>query len=184
MRPEAGAVVQENLQPIEIRAFSKADGDRVRSLILGIQRGEFGMSISAADQPDLADIPGFYQNKKGNFWVAERGGEIIGTVGLLDIGESEGALRKLFVDAAFRGPHVAIADRLLDALLTSANRSGMTRIFLGTAEWFHAAHKFYRRRGFEEIAPESLPQSFPRMSVDSRFFAIRTGAGEELTGSR
>jgi N-acetylglutamate synthase-like GNAT family acetyltransferase len=130
------------------------------------------MGISAEDQPDLADIPGFYLRGKGGFWVADRGGEVVGTIGLIDIGENDGALRKMFVDAAFRGRQLGIADRLLDALLASARRSGVTRIFLGTAECFQAAHKFYRRHRFEEIAVADLPATFPLMSVDTRFFTL------------
>lgn len=165
--------------PVEIRPYSEADGDAVRGLISGIQRDEFGMSIDLRDQPDLADIISFYRSGLGDFWVADHDGAIIGTIALIDIGERAGALRKMFVGKEFRGPQYGIADRLLDALLTSARRSGLERIFLGTAELFHAAHRFYRRHGFEEIAAEALPASFPIMSVDTRFFVLSLGATRE-----
>ena len=45
------------------------------------------MSVfSGADQPDLLQIPQFYQSGAGNFWVALDGEEVVGTVALLDIG--------------------------------------------------------------------------------------------------
>ena len=158
--------------PIEVRPFSVGDGEQVGALIVGIQSGEFGMPIGLGDQPDLADIERFYKRGAGSFWVADQKGTIVGTVGLIDIGGGDGALRKMFVDAAFRGRGFALADRLLDALLTRAREKGIRRIYLGTAECLHAAHKFYRRRGFEEIAAESLPASFPIMGVDTLFFTL------------
>jgi N-acetylglutamate synthase-like GNAT family acetyltransferase len=169
---------------VEIRRFSEPDAESVRSLILNIQRNEYGMSITADDQPDLGDMSGFFRNGAGDFWVAEQGAAIVGTVALLDIGGRRGALRKMFVDKAVRGPALAVADRLLDALLTSAKRGGLERIFLGTAEWFHAAHKFYRRRGFEEIAAGDLPAAFPVMRVDTRFFMLDLTMREDSAATK
>jgi hypothetical protein len=82
---------------IEVVPFSPEHAEGVLSLILPIQREEFGVPITAEDQPDLRDIPGFYCRADGNFWVALAGGEVVGTVGLLDIGKNRAALRKMFV---------------------------------------------------------------------------------------
>ena len=43
---------------ISIAPFTPADRDGVAQLIVGIQRGEFGIAITYDDQPDLKDIPG------------------------------------------------------------------------------------------------------------------------------
>jgi predicted N-acetyltransferase YhbS len=45
-------------------------------------------------------------------------------------------------------------------------------IYLGTTDRFLAAHRFYAKSGFREIRASELPASFPRMAVDTRFFAI------------
>ena len=68
--------------------------------------------ITLDDQQDLLDIPGFYQKGSGNFWLALHGSEIIGTIALLDIGHGQGALRKMFVKAQFRGSTYGVARRL------------------------------------------------------------------------
>lgn len=39
-----------------IRPYRPGDADAVVGVILPIQREEFGVAITAADQPDLADI--------------------------------------------------------------------------------------------------------------------------------
>jgi hypothetical protein len=43
-------------------------------------------------------------------------------------------------------------------------------IYLGTTEKFLAAHRFYERNGFQQIAPSELPLKFPKMALDTRFY--------------
>ncbi|WP_337266292.1 GNAT family N-acetyltransferase [Oryzifoliimicrobium ureilyticus] len=155
---------------ITIRPFVEADADSVISMILAIQRDEFSVPITADAQPDLRVIPDFYQTGDGQFWVAEHNGEIVGTLGLKDIGERQAALRKMFVLEAMRGPQHNIARQLLDALLLHANARQLRDIFLGTTEHFLAAHRFYEKNGFVEIGREKLPRSFAVMAVDSKFY--------------
>ena len=68
---------------LHIRPFHPSDTRDVAAVIVPIQRVEFGTDVTLEDQPDLSDIRGFYQQGSGNFWVAECGGRIAGTIGLL-----------------------------------------------------------------------------------------------------
>ncbi|MFT9090187.1 MAG: GNAT family N-acetyltransferase [Gluconacetobacter sp.] len=145
------------------------------ALIVPIQQHEFGIAISAADQPDLSSIPTFYQSGLGGFWVAELNGAIVGTIGLKDIGCERGALRKMFVAERVRGREVGVAARLLSALIEYARASGMRELFLGTTEAFLAAHRFYEKNGFVEIAQSMLPADFPVMGVDKKFYFLALG---------
>ncbi|TAU87668.1 GNAT family N-acetyltransferase [Rhizobium leguminosarum] len=160
---------------VEIRTFTADDADAVLSVILPIQREEFGIDITVDAQPDLRVIPDFYQSGKGQFWVAVKDGAIVGTVGLKDIGNNQAALRKMFVSAAVRGHEHGVAARLLDRLFTYARDAGLTDIFLGTTDKFVAAHRFYEKNGFAEIAKNALPRSFPLMAVDSKFYRYKVG---------
>lgn len=156
-----------------IAPYAAADRDGVAALIVGIQRREFGISITYDDQPDLKDVPGFYQNGAGDFWVARSGGAIVGTIALKDIGNAQVALRKMFVDTAHRGREQGVAQRLLDTAIAAARANNVKDIYLGTTAKFLAAHRFYGKNGFAEIAAETLPQSFPRMAVDTKFYRLR-----------
>src|SRR5688500_6829468 len=100
---------------IRIIPFAPQDAEAVAALIIGIQRDEFHIPITLEDQPDLLDIPAFYQRGAGNFWVALADSRVVGTVALLDIGNQQGALRKMFVDASYRGSAYGVSARLLDA---------------------------------------------------------------------
>jgi len=157
---------------VHIDAFHPRDEQDVIALILAIQRDEFGFEITADDQPDLREIPTFYQQGAGDFWLARVDGKVVGTIGLKDIGNGEGALRKMFVDAAHRGASLSVAARLLKVLLHTAAQRDLRRVYLGTTDRFAAAHRFYEKQGFERVAPEVLPDSFPRMALDTRFYAM------------
>lgn len=160
---------------IVIRPYGPEDADGVASVILPIQREEFGIPITLEAQPDLRDIPAFYQRNNGNFWVAQSEEGVIGTIGLLDIGQAQAALRKMFVAQSHRGREHGVAKRLLDTLLDWAADRGFAEIYLGTTDKFLAAHRFYAKYGFVEVARAALPATFPVMAVDTKFFFRRLG---------
>ena len=142
----------------------------VVQLILPIQNEEFGIAITAEQQPDLSDIGHFYQQGNGDFWLAQIGDRVVGCIGLKDMGEQQAALRKMFVAAPYRGREWGVASALLNTLLMHARHRGVDDIFLGTTAKFLAAHRFYEKNGFSEIPTEDLPPSFPLMSVDTKFY--------------
>jgi N-acetylglutamate synthase-like GNAT family acetyltransferase len=139
-------------------------------VVLPIQQEEFGIPISLEDQPDLLSIPDVYQQGAGNFWVALSEGEVVGTVGLIDIGRDQVALRKMFVKAAFRGPRANVALRLLQNVLSWGSTQRLREVYLGTTSKYLAAHRFYEKNEFTEISVAELPTAFPRMAVDTKFY--------------
>lgn len=162
---------------IQIDRFEHDHKDGLRDLIVPIQREEFGVDITYADQPDLHDVPAFYRTGCGEFWVATHGVEVVGSIALVDIGNAQGALRKMFVRRDFRGGAHGVAHRLLEVLLGHAEDSGLNDVYLGTTSKFLAAHRFYEKTGFELIEESDLPETFPRMDVDTRFYVRRSGGG-------
>lgn len=157
---------------IQILPFSPQYADGVVSVILPIQRTEFDIPITLDAQPDLTNIPAFYQRADGNFWVALDDGKVVGTVALLDIGNHQAALRKMFVAATHRGPEHGVARQLLTTLIAWCRTKDVTAVYLGTTAKFLAAHRFYEKNGFRALARESLPDSFPVMAVDTKFYTL------------
>lgn len=139
-------------------------------VILPIQQQEFNLPVSLAAQPDLLDIANYYQTGRGNFWVALANDRVVGTIGLRDLGNGQGALRKMFVACEFRGAPLGVANLLLNTLIEWAKARKISDVYLGTTEYFHAAHRFYEKNLFIAIARESLPPSFPLMAVDTIFY--------------
>lgn len=162
---------------LEILPFRPELQQQVVDLIVEIQRDEFGIPITAEQQPDLMQIQRFYQVGDGNFWVARAGSDVVGTISLLDIGARQAALRKMFVRRDFRGSAHGTAQQLLETLIRWSAARGVQEIFLGTTAQFLAAHRFYAKHGFCEIAKSELPAKFPIMQVDTKFYHRRLHDG-------
>ena len=173
-----------NRGELEIIPFRREFKSDVLGLVVGIQRDEFGIEITAEQQPDLHDIPAFYQVRGGNFWLAVVDGRVVGTISLLDIGNNQGALRKMFVHPEFRGSERRTAKRLLETLLDWARDRQVREIFLGTTSKFLAAHRFYAGNGFSEVPRSALPSAFPIMTVDTRFFHRRVEVPPDIACRR
>ena len=142
----------------------------VIDLILPIQQIEFSVPVTIDDQPDLKDIFSFYKKGNGNFWIALFENKVVGTIGQLDFGEDQVALRKMFVHRDHRGKEKAVAQMLLNELTSWCRRKKVKSIFLGTLDTMYAAHRFYQKNGFTELLKAELPQTFPLMRVDNKFF--------------
>jgi N-acetylglutamate synthase-like GNAT family acetyltransferase len=155
---------------IQIDKFSSKYQEDIINLIVAIQRKEFNIPITADDQPDLKNIPEYYQKGNGNFWVALHNDKVVGTVSLLDIGGNLVALRKMFVNRDYRGREIGTAQKLLEISLNWAMTRGIRTIYLGTTPQFLAAHRFYEKNGFKEVSKRDLPETFPIMKVDTKFY--------------
>lgn len=165
---------------IVIEPYSASYDDQIAKLIISIQTQEYKIPITLDDQPDLLDIRSFYQRGLGNFWIARDGEHLIGTVALLDIGNQQVALRKMFVEQEYRGRQKVNQDRtqsnvaaaLLQQLLCWCRSRQVNEIYLGTTAAFLSAHRFYEKNGFVKIPPQDLPASFPVLAVDSFFYRL------------
>lgn len=158
---------------IEIKPYTEFYEQQVFELILKIQNDEFGVPMTVKDQPDLESISLTYQKDLGNFWVALDGKNVVGTIALIDIGNYQSALKKMYVDKNYRGKERSIAKSLLENLLDWCKSKDIREIYLGTTLFFLAAQKFYEKNGFNEITRERLPVSFPVTKYNSRFYLYR-----------
>ncbi|HWR17943.1 MAG TPA: GNAT family N-acetyltransferase [Terriglobales bacterium] len=145
-------------------------GEEVAELVLYIQTVEFSLPVTLEQEPDLTRLREVYRQGRGDFWVAVAGEEVIGTIGVQDIGERQGALRRMFVKERWRGPKFHVAQNLLETLESECRGRGFRELFLGTIEATQAAQRFYLRNGYTRIEPEALPAKFPRFALDTKFF--------------
>ncbi|RYG42694.1 MAG: GNAT family N-acetyltransferase [Chitinophagaceae bacterium] len=147
--------------------------ESVIGLILPIQQIEFNVPVTLADQPDLMVIDKAYHNPGGGFWGAFMNGELVGTIGLIYIGHSAGAIRKMFVKKEFRGKTYGIAQKLLETLIAYSIEKDISDLFLGTVPVLKSAIRFYERNKFLQVKMSDLPTYFPRMQADSVFYHLR-----------
>lgn len=157
---------------IEIRPLKNADCGALVDLVLAIQQIEFNIIITLEDQPDLLDIEKYYRGSGGDIWGAFAGDRLVGSTGIISIGHSAGAIRKVFVQKEYRGGPWAIAKRLLEKLIAYCGRTQIADLYLGTLDSLQAAGRFYEKNGFVRIDKTDLPPSFPLMEVDNVFYCL------------
>ncbi len=103
--------------------------NEVVDLIVHIQQKEYNVPITKEEQPDLLEIENFYQRDNGNFWVAIYEGKVVGNVALLDIGNQQVALRKMFVKKEFRGKVWKTASLLLQTAISWEKEKQLETIY-------------------------------------------------------
>ena len=158
---------------ITISPYKNEYKQQVINLILSIQKNEFGIDVKEKDRPDLVDIHNAYvNNNSGNFWLALYNNNVIGTISIIHITQNKLALQNMYIHKDFRGSMYNTATKLLKETVSFANENDAKEIYLGTANDFCAAHKFYERNGFSQVGKEILPSTFPIMDLDDKFFEL------------
>lgn len=154
---------------LRVEPFQKQQEEAVITLITAIQQNEYGLAITAADQPDLRLIDASYRANGGEFWVAlDEQRQVVGTIGVVFLANQQAVIKKLFVVKTARQQKVG--QTLLAKLLDYCQKQTIQAVWLGTTAQFKAAHAFYAKQGFKQVETRSLPHDFPRMAVDSLFF--------------
>jgi N-acetylglutamate synthase-like GNAT family acetyltransferase len=166
----SGAKTIHSDSVLTIAPFNAEYQSAIEDLVLPIQQHEFAVGITREEQPDLLNIAETFQSNKGNFWVALAGKRVVGCIGLVDIGNDEAALKKMFVHKDFRGKQVGVSRMLVQTAKQWCITNGIKTIFLGTVSQMIAAQRFYENNGFTEVTVPQLPPSFPLVHVDTKFY--------------
>jgi len=158
---------------ITLSPYTNEYQEQTINLIISIQKEELNMKVTHDERDDLSQIEEVYmKDDKGSFILALYNNNVIGTISILTISNSKCALQNMYIHKDFRGTIYNTANKLLKETLNFAQEHKMKEIYLGTGLDFYAAHKFYERNGFMEVAKKILPSNFPFMSVDEKFFEL------------
>jgi len=95
--------LNEGARQIRIIEYDAVYKQQVIDLILQIQNDEFQVGLPLAEQPDLLDVPSYYEKDGGAFLLALAGGLVIGTLAFMNYGAGNAVLKKFFVRADHRG---------------------------------------------------------------------------------
>lgn len=132
----------------ELRDARDGDADGLIALI-GACFAEYPGCVLDVDGelPELRSIATAFARLGGRFWVAERAGGVVGSVGVVPTSAAGvWELRKLYVARSER--RRGLATRLTDRAEEWARSQGAREIELWTDTRFADAHRFYERRGY------------------------------------
>ena len=118
---------------------------------------------------DAEGMPGVYVPPRGGLWLAVHEGKGIGCVALRPIDARAAEVKRMYVDASWRGRGVGRA--LMQAVVAGARERGYAILRLGTLDDMKAAQALYASFGFQPIEryrPDEL--------VDTLFYELPLGA--------
>ena len=100
-------------------------------------------------EEELAHLEYKYGLPKGRLYLAYWDGALAGCVGLRKMDDENCEMKRLYVRSRFRGK--GIGERLVELILSEAERIGYKAMYLDTLPFLDSAVRMYRRFGFYDI---------------------------------
>jgi GNAT superfamily N-acetyltransferase len=100
----------------------------------------------------IADYLRNYDEQREHCWIAEFGGQRVGSIMLVHESDDVAKLRLLFVDPRAQG--LGLGKRLVYTCMAFAQEAGYKQITLWTREQLAAARSIYAKAGFRLISSE------------------------------
>jgi putative acetyltransferase len=133
---------------VSIRAARDTDVDGLIALVGGCFAEYAGCVLDVDGEiPELRHIASAYADWNGEFWVAELGSAVVGSIGWTPVERGAGAeLKKLYVARAAR--RLGLGARLCALVESAAQHQGAAFVELWSDTRFADAHRLYQKRGY------------------------------------
>jgi len=123
-----------------------------RQAVLYHEEQGWNEQFEANDAKIAAEFLKKFDPKRERCWIAERDGEIIGSIFCVRRSETIAQLRLLYVEPSARG--LGLGNRLVAECIRFAQRAGYKKMRLWTNSTLSAARHIYEREGFSLVSEE------------------------------
>ena len=155
---------------MEIIKYQNIYKQQVIDLILHIQNSEAKINLTIEEQPDLLDVPLYYEKDGGMFWIAVDKNEVIGTIAFMNYGNGNAVLKKFFVRSDWRNKKIGYA--LYEKLISCLKDRKYKQVLLDSPSVATASHRFYEKAGFKRITKENVPFHYKYPDRDSYLYLL------------
>lgn len=125
-----------------------------QSTIYATEYGWTGIELEAMMAEILSKFVRDYDEKFDRAWIAERDGEVVGSVFITRGSEGVAQLRMLYVEPSARG--LGLGRRLVDECIRFSRARGYKTLMLWTHDILTPAIRIYQAAGFKLIKEERL----------------------------
>ena len=120
----------------------------VKDFILHVWK-EFGFIYMSEFDQDLDDPEKFYIQPGGMLYILREGDMIIGTIGIINKGDSCAELKRFYIHIDHRGK--GYGTRLYNKALEFCRQQRKTKIEFETGKAFTQGHAFYISKGYKIV---------------------------------
>ena len=132
----------------KIKEFEDRYNEKVNDFIISVFVEEFGFEECRRELENQNNYE--YIKNGGDLWIAlDEEDNIVGTIALRRVNNSEVELKKLYVRKDYRG--TGLSKELYNKVIEKTKSEHYKRIFLGTYDKLETAINFYLKRGFTQI---------------------------------
>ncbi len=142
----------DNSAPV-LRSIQAKDNQKMATLIRSVLEELNVPKVGTAyEDKALDDLTEAYREEKGDYFVVESQGELVGGAGIGSLPNANPEvceLQKMYFSPAARGK--GWGDLMMNKCLEAAKELGYKQVYIETMPYMKAAQKLYVRHGFEYI---------------------------------